>query len=570
MMKQLLILLTLFIGVHGFGQTPIITMISDGDCSGGNPKVVEIYADGAVDFANYSLELQSNANTSWGNTLNLADLGTVTDDFVYVHKDDPSFASEFPSATNTLATGSSVVNFNGDDRIRIIEDASGNTIDQYGVDSVDGSGEAWEYKDGYAKRNDGTGPESTFFVGNWTFSNGALDGEGTCQGGSAFETIIGIGTYSTSGGSNDPEIAVSSPADGTTFAPGTAQVEVDFSTLNTSDNDQVDIDVNGTVTQDISSPYSIQTADGQTYNVTLDLISGGNVVDSQSLTFDVGDANQVPDVFTLRNSSQDGTFYELTGEAVLTYQQDFRNQKYIEDATGAILIDDPSGVIQTTYNVGDGISGIVGTLSEFGGVVQFIPESDPGAASSTDNTITPQVITINEFNTNFEDYESELVAFEDVTFTSADGTLTFQNGDVYPIEDVDGNATLVEALFNMSYTDTTVPTGTINVAGLASDDFGDFRILPRDNDIDITLGADSFNNENVQLYPNPVTNGQLTIRHQLGTQVQLNIYSINGKRLMSQSITQHETINVSHLNTGIYFLNLINDSQKLTQKIIIK
>ena len=149
-MKQLLLLITLFIGIYSYGQTPIITMISDGDCSGGNPKVVEIYADGAVDFANYSLEKQSNANTTWGSTLNLTDLGVVTDDFVYVYKDDPSFASEYPSASNTFATTSGSVNFNGDDRVRIIEDASGNTIDQFGVDSVDGTGEAWEYKDGYA------------------------------------------------------------------------------------------------------------------------------------------------------------------------------------------------------------------------------------------------------------------------------------------------------------------------------------------------------------------------------------------------------------------------------------
>ena len=279
---------------------------------------------------------------------------------------------------------------------------------------------------------------------------------------------------------------------------------------------------------------------------------------------------QVPDVLTLRNSAQDGTFYQLTGEAVLTYQQGFRNQKYIEDSTGAILIDDPNGIITTTYDVGDGITGLVGSLSEFGGVVQLSPESDPGAASSTNNDVSPQVITINEFNTNFEDYESELVAFENVTFTTADGTLTFENGDPYPIEDANANTTTVEALFDMAYTGTIVPSNTINVAGLASDDFGDFRILPRDNDIDITLGTDTFNKGNIQIYPNPVTNGQITIRHQMGSQVQMNVYSISGKRLMSQEIRQDETINVSNLNTGVYFLNLVNDSQKITQKMIIK
>ena len=66
-------------------QSPILTRLSDGDCTGGTPKVVEIYAQGTVDFSLYSLELQTNANTTWGSTENLGALGIVTDDFVYIY-----------------------------------------------------------------------------------------------------------------------------------------------------------------------------------------------------------------------------------------------------------------------------------------------------------------------------------------------------------------------------------------------------------------------------------------------------------------------------------------------------
>jgi uncharacterized protein YkvS len=302
----------------------------------------------------------------------------------------------------------------------------------------------------------------------------------------------------------------------------------------------------------------------------LELISGGNVVDSETFTFDVTTATQVPDVATLRNGAQDGTLYELTGEALLTYQQGFRNQKYVEDATAGILIDDPAGNITSTYEIGDGITGLVGEVTEFAGVIQFVPLGDPGAASSTDNTITPQIITINEFNTNFEDYESELVAFEDVTFTSADGSITFSNGDTYPIEDTNANSTLVEALFNMSYTDTTVPTNTVNVAGLASEDSGELRILPRDNDIDITLSTDSFQNIDVNLYPNPVSNGKITIDHELNGDVEISLYTISGKRVMSQALGQNDQLDVSGLNSGVYLLQLINGSTKATEKMIVK
>ena len=93
-MKKFYLLMMLFITSTVMGQTPIITMILDGDCSGGNPKVLEVYADGAVDFTNYSLEKQSNGGT-WGTTYDLSPIGTITDDFVYIYSDDPVFATEF-------------------------------------------------------------------------------------------------------------------------------------------------------------------------------------------------------------------------------------------------------------------------------------------------------------------------------------------------------------------------------------------------------------------------------------------------------------------------------------------
>jgi hypothetical protein len=52
-------------------------------------------------------------------------------------------------------------------------------IDVFGDINVDGSGEPWEYMDGWAYRKDNTGPDGiTFVIENWTFSSiNALDGE---------------------------------------------------------------------------------------------------------------------------------------------------------------------------------------------------------------------------------------------------------------------------------------------------------------------------------------------------------------------------------------------------------
>jgi len=205
-MKKIYFLLLTLIGLISYAQTPIITAIVDGDCSGGNPKLLEIYASGTVDFSLYSLENQTNANTTWGNTQDLSALGIVTNNFVYITTggSETALGSEFPSITfgdaNVLA--SNTMNVNGNDRIRIILTADSSVIDQFGAEGTDGSGTTWEYADSYAKRNGSTGPDGGFSEANWTFGgDSALDGLGVCQGGSdTFETLIGgIGTYSSTG-----------------------------------------------------------------------------------------------------------------------------------------------------------------------------------------------------------------------------------------------------------------------------------------------------------------------------------------------------------------------------------
>ena len=67
---------------------------------------------------------------------------------------------------------------------------------------------------------------------------------------------------------------------------------------------------------------------------------------------------EVATIAALRASTVGTTVYKLTGEAFLTFQQTYRNQKFIQDATGGILVDDNTAKITTTYNLGDGITGI--------------------------------------------------------------------------------------------------------------------------------------------------------------------------------------------------------------------
>lgn len=191
-----------------------------------------------------------------------------------------------------------------------------------------------------------------------------------------------------------------------------------------------------------------------------------SAIASATYTFIV--VTQVATIAELRANPTGVNIYHLTGEAVMTFKQTFRNQKYIQDATAGILIDDLGGKITTVYNVGDGITGIKGTLAEFGGMLQFTPIEDPGPASSTGNTVTPQEITFAEFNTNFENYESELVKINGVTFTNAGQN--FVNGMVYPMTDASAKASanFRATFFDVNYIGTQIPIYEVNVTGISN------------------------------------------------------------------------------------------------------
>lgn len=157
-----------------------------------------------------------------------------------------------------------------------------------------------------------------------------------------------------------------------------------------------------------------------------------------------------------------GTTYIYTGQGVLTFKQTFRNQKYIQDATAAILIDDPTGKFTTSYNVGDAITNIIGTVAEFDNMMQLTPESNPGPPASTGNTIAPQVATLQQITANWESYESELVRVNNVTFTGATGN--FANGIIYPIADAGANTGNFRTTFyDVDYIATAIPQGSVDL-----------------------------------------------------------------------------------------------------------
>ncbi|MCK4747856.1 MAG: DUF5017 domain-containing protein, partial [Bacteroidales bacterium] len=102
---------------------------------------------------------------------------------------------------------------------------------------------------------------------------------------------------------------------------------------------------------------------------------------------------EVANLAELRSQADESRQFVITGEVLLSYQQSYRNKKYVQDGTGGVEIDDSPGAITTTYEIGDGITGLTGTVEAYNGLLQFHPGADPGAASSSGNTLEPVVVT---------------------------------------------------------------------------------------------------------------------------------------------------------------------------------
>jgi hypothetical protein len=164
---------------------------------------------------------------------------------------------------------------------------------------------------------------------------------------------------------------------------------------------------------------------------------------------------EVSTVADLRAGLQDGTIYKLTGEVILTARFTLRNQKYIQDGTAGILIDDYSAKITTSYNIGDGITGIVGTLLDYRGMLEFTPMEDPGTATSTGNPIIPIDLTIGEFLENSETYESRIIKFTRASFVDAGST--FEDGKNYKLVQDDDTTIFRTQYYNLDYEGTVIP-----------------------------------------------------------------------------------------------------------------
>ncbi|CAN5483558.1 hypothetical protein BH23BAC3_BH23BAC3_05690 [soil metagenome] len=200
-------------------------------------------------------------------------------------------------------------------------------------------------------------------------------------------------------------------------------------------------------------------------NREAEIVAGAEVEDTWGVQPGENGIVEVSSIAELRQAPRDGTVIRLTTEAVLHTQMGFRNKKYFTDATGAIHVDDDDGVITSDYNIGDGVTGLTGTLNPFRNELQFVPTEDPGQSSSSDNAIFHEPLTLAEMDSA---RQSQLVYIKDVEFVS---TGTFENGENYEITapglgDGETETGIFRTeLFNADYIGDEIPTEPVNLVG---------------------------------------------------------------------------------------------------------
>lgn len=440
-----------------------------------NNKAIEIFngTGAAVDLSAYSVKLGANG-AAFGTTLALT--GMLANNDVYVIANAGSNAAILAVSDIT----STVTYYNGDDALGLFQGT--NLIDTIGQELID-PGTAWAVAGTTDAMLNHTLIRKETVISpstDWASSAGTdLDNSQWVVQPVDYITNLGAHTFNPNG-TTTPHVAmpVFTPPAGIYSAP--LNVTITTSTPNATIYYTTDGSTPTTASPVYSGAIPVAVTSTLKAMATADTYLPSNVA-TAVYTFPV----VVTNLAALRASTPDGTtIYQVSGQVVMTFKQTFRNQKYLQDASAAILVDDLAAVITTAYNVGDGITGIVGKISEFGGMLQFVPTANPGAATSTGNVITPQAITLTELTTNYEAYESELVKILNCSFTAPTGN--FANGIVYPINDGTADFSFRTSFYDVNYIGDPIPTIPMHVVGLPNSRVDGNYFTSRDS-LDIIL-----------------------------------------------------------------------------------
>ena len=344
--------------------------------------------------------------------------------------------------------------------------------------------------------------------------------------------------------------------------------------------------LNGSV---VTLTVSPALAEGSTYTLIVNNVAdvAGNVMTPDTITFTYGVSTdfQVANIAALRAKWTDeldvnGTHfgndvYKLTGHVIVTGINDsYRHQIFIQDATGAIVIDDPNNKITSSLESGDEIADIYGKLTDYYGLLQFaVSEDYTASALSIYNDVTPLTVTLSELqNVNYMNaHQCELIRMEDVKVNPLTSNV-FENGKKYTLTQngQTGNGMWIHFYNIAGLTGEAIPTTPVNLTGVNKISYGEYYLIPRVG-ADLGTGIPQYLTENdLVVYPNPVSDKlTVTLRTNAFQVTNMAVYDINGKLVNAQPVSENQIeMNTNGLAAGNYFLRLSDGKASVTTKFV--
>jgi hypothetical protein len=317
-------------------------------------------------------------------------------------------------------------------------------------------------------------------------------------------------------------------------------------------------------------------ANGETYFFRAELVdNNGDPLGTPvvySFTITIASYIDVADLAELRASTVDpDMYYRVTGQVINTHTISSTGQTlFFQDGTAGIMINDSDYEVES-FNTGDAVSNIRGHLEMANGVLQLIPTFiNWGAPDSTGITPGVPTVTIGTLLLNWENYESELININGITFADAGGTFVNASGGTgnYNITDSSGTTIFRSAFSNSDYIGQTIPSGNQNLVVIVSEFNGTVQVTAR-NLSDFTLGSKYFEIEGFEMYPNPTSLGYLNISSKSNSKLDVSVFDVLGKQVINETV-RNNVLNVSKLNSGIYIMKVSQDDAISTQKLVIK
>lgn len=371
---------------------------------------------------------------------------------------------------------------------------------------------------------------------------------------------------------------------------GDAGFSVSPTTLNNSDL------MNG-IGADITVTF--QGTAGGVFNGSL-ILSNEDAMKTMMITATCFDYIEVATIAELREkidwsdvtaNAPDSVIYRYTGQAIVTAADSYNNQKMIQDETGAIYIYDRSANITTSLAIGDKISGVIGTLTNYFGYLELCPVADVENKISSYNDVDALPVTVAQLNDfNFMSlHQSELIALQGSTFVS---TGTFVTGNYAERLVISQDGVVDTAIYtyfrnNVDYIGSTIPSGCLDIVGVNyftsvkvdNSCQGStcpryptrYYVIPRSSyDMAPCTGIAENEMNTVKVYPNPTNNTVTVELNENATHIY--VYDVFGKLVDSHNANMGvNTISLGNVTAGVYFLRIFNNNELIgTTKVVRK